>query len=306
MDKNWQTLTCKGRPTGRHETAFVECGGLFYLIGGREADGRIDRLDPRTSTWHVMEAKSPLIHHFQPVVLSGVIYMVGAMTGGYPTEPPMERIQIYDPEADEWSEGGEIPEGRRRGGSGAVVHEGKIYVACGITYGHTDGTNNWFDVYDPETDTWAELEDAPRIRDHFHAVVVDHRMYCIGGRNTSYHEPDNFGAFFGAVILEIDVYDFRTCSWSTLPESANLPVGSAAAGVAQVGDKIVYFGGETAEIALSDTRMFDPETNEWKTLPPLNQGRHGTQAIVHEDRIYVAAGSPNRGGGNLDSTEVFG
>ena len=181
MKRHWQVLACKGRPTGRHETAFVECGGMFYLIGGREAEGRIDQLDPDTRSWRQMEAQSPLIHHFQPVVWGNMIYMVGAMTGGYPTEPPMERIQIYDPETDAWSEGGGIPKARRRGGSGAVVYDGKIYVACGITYGHTEGTNNWFDAYDPETDTWTELEDAPRIRDHFHAVAVNDRMYCIGG-----------------------------------------------------------------------------------------------------------------------------
>ena len=252
-----------------------------------------------------MKARTPLIHHFQPIVKDGKVIMVGAMTGDYPTEPPMPRVQIYDPEKDEWTEGGEIPVERRRGSSGVVIYENKIYMVGGITFGHTSGTNNWFDEYDIETETWKQLPDAPRIRDHFHAIVFEDKLYCIGGRNTSYHEPDNFEAFFGAVINEIDVYDFKTKIWITLPNTANLPVGSAAGGVACLDDQIIYFGGENATEALAATRSFNPSSQLWSTIAPLNQGRHGTQALVYKDKIFVAAGSPVRGGGNVNSIEVL-
>lgn len=305
MDKKWKVLSCTKKPTGRHETAFVECNRKFYLIGGREANGRIDQFDPDTKTWKKMEARTPLIHHFQPVVKDRKVIMVGAMTGEYPTEPPMSQVQIYDPEKDEWSEGGEIPPDRRRGSSGVTLYQGKIYIVGGITFGHTSGTNKWFDEYDIETETWQKLPDAPRIRDHFHAVVLKDKLYCIGGRNTSYHKPGNFEAFFGAVILEIDVFDFQTKKWETLPSSANLPVGSAAGGVACLDDRIVYLGGETDKVALDETRIFNPSTNLWTTVAPLNNGRHGTQAIVFEGKVFVAVGSPVRGGGNISSIEVF-
>jgi len=300
---HWMLLSCAGEPTGRHETSFVEVGGLFYLMGGREAEGRIDRFDPKTRTWTAMKAKSPLIHHFQPVVLDGKIWMVGAMTGGYPKEPPMERIQIYDPKADVWTEASAMPPARRRGSAGTVVYQGKIYMACGITLGHTSGTNAWFDQYDPANDTWTQLPDAPHIRDHFHAVVLHDKLYCMGGRNTSVHEPGNFGAFFGAVIREIDVYDFRTGTWSTL--ATELPVGSAAAGTAVLDGKILYFGGETAQTALDRTWIFDPQTETWTEAGKLNQGRHGSQAITFDNKVYIAAGSPKRGGGSIRSIEVF-
>ncbi len=300
----WTMLDCTGFPDGRHETTFVECNDYFYLIGGRESQ-KIDRFDPLTSTWTKMMATSPLIHHFQPVLWNNKIYMLGAMTGHYPEEPPMSHIQIYDPEKDLWTQGGEIPEERQRGGAGTVVYDGKIYMACGITLGHTSGTNNWFDEYDPATDTWKVLPEAPHKRDHFHAVVLDDKMYCMGGRNSSYHEPDNFGAFFGAVVEEIDCYDFRSGTWETI--EARLPVGSAAAGVAVLNDRIIYFGGETATKgpALNRTWALNPETGDWIELATMNQGRHGSQAVVYENRVYIAAGSPVRGGGNTRSIEVF-
>jgi N-acetylneuraminic acid mutarotase len=252
-----------------------------------------------------MEAMSPLIHHFQPVVWGEKIYMVGAMTGHYPKEPPMTHVQIYDPITDEWSEGDEIPEARRRGGAGTVVHDGKIYIACGITLGHTSGTNSWFDEYDPATGTWTVLPDAPHKRDHFHAVVHDNRLYCMGGRNTSYHEPDNFGAFFRKTVTEIDRYDFETGEWSTL--ETRLPVGSAAGGVGVLDGKIIYFGGENGEqrLAVKQAWVFDPASETWADLADMNIGRHGSQAVVYGGKIYIAGGSPKRGGGRTDTIEAF-
>lgn len=300
----WETLKPNGWPTGRHETSLVECGGKFYMIGGRESQ-QIDRFDPETKTWSKMGVTTPLIHHYQPVVWDNKIYMVGAMTGNYPTEPPMERVQIYDPTADAWTQGDEMPASRRRGGAGTVVYNNKIYIACGITLGHTSGTNSWFDEYDPATGTWTVLSDAPHIRDHFHAVVLDDKLYCIGGRNSSYRNPTNpqQSDFFGAVERSVDVYDFKSGTWSTLPKP--LPVGSAAGGVAVLQGLIFYFGGENASTALDRTQVYDPVTGNWHQLARMQQGRHGSQAVVYQGRIYISAGSPNRGGGRVTSTEVF-
>jgi N-acetylneuraminic acid mutarotase len=300
---DWSLLDCTGKPTGRHETAFVEVDGMFYLIGGREAQGRIDRLDPANLSWSSMKARSPLIHHFQPVVLDGKIWMVGAMTGKFPAEPPMERIHIYDPKADQWTEGSLMPEGRRRGSAGTVIYDGKIYMACGIKLGHISGTNAMFDVYDPQTDTWSQLPDAPHVRDHFHAVVLDDKLYCIGGRNTSMHEKGNPQSFSKAIVYEIDVYDFKTGKWTTL--ATRNPLGSAAGGTAVLNGKIVYFGGEDAEVARNETWILDPKTGDWTRAGNLKQGRHGSQAIVYNNCIYIAAGSPKRGGGRIDSVERF-
>lgn len=81
-----------------------------------------------------------------------------------------------------------------------------------------------FDEYDPVTKRWRSLPDAPHIRDHSMAAVVGDKFYAVGGRNTSYHEPDNFMAFMSKTVLEVDCYDFKTGRWSTLP--AKLPLGS--------------------------------------------------------------------------------
>jgi hypothetical protein len=299
----WTTIDATGDVTGRHENAFVEYKGKFYLLGGRGVNP-VNVFNPETNSWET-KAKSPMqIHHFQPVVYGNAIYMLGAMEGGYPGEPPLKNIWIYYPETDTWEKGAEIPENRRRGGAGAVLYNDKIYLVCGIEYGHTSGTNNYFDSYCLKTGKWEVLTKAPHIRDHFAAIVVDHKLYCIGGRNTSVHYPDNFGAFFSATIPQVDVYDFKQEKWYTLPEP--LPVPTAAGGVVNIDNYIIYMGGEGSQMqAYNQTQCLDVNTGKWTQLAPMNMGRHGSGAILYNGDIYKAAGSPNKGGGNLTSIEVF-
>ena len=65
-------------------------------------------------------------------------------------------------------------------------------------------------------------------------------------------------------------------------------------------------GGENANgSGLNKTEALNLENETWRTLPNLQQGRHGTQAIVNNGVVYIAAGSPNIGGGSVQSQEVF-
>jgi len=299
----WTSLDAKGKATGRHENAFVEYKGKFYLMGGRGINP-VDVFDPSTNSWE-SKSNSPMeIHHFQAVVYHDAIYLMGAMSGHYPKETPLDNIWIYYPEKDEWEKGAIIPENRRRGGAGAVLYNDKIYMACGIEYGHTSGTNNYFDCYNPKTGEWTILTKAPHIRDHFPAIVVNNKLYCIGGRNTSVHYSDNFGAFFNATVPYVDVYDFAEEKWTTLKNK--IPFPTAAGGLVNIGNNLIYIGGEGLQKqAYNQTQCLNLETGEWSQLAALNIGRHGSGAILYQDRIYLAAGSPLKGGGNMNSIEMF-
>ena len=59
-------------------------------------------------------------------------------------------------------------------------------------------------------------------------------------------------------------------------------------------------------LAHNEAEMLDPKNRHWIARPTLNQGRHGTQAVVYKSMIYIAAGSANRGGGpELNTVEVL-
>ena len=98
-----------------------------------------------------------------------------------------DNIYIYNPVNDSWTTGPEIPPGRNRWSAGAITHNGKIYIVAGIVGSQsTSGAEvPWFDEFDPATGTWAQLEDAPRGRDHTQVAIINGKLYAAGGRNSN-------------------------------------------------------------------------------------------------------------------------
>src|SRR5688572_20746444 len=88
----WQTiLPASGAVVKRHETSYVQVGSRFYLMGGRGIKP-VQAYDPVNKSW-TNKANTPLeLHHFQAVTLGGLVYVVGAFTGGYPHETPVSRL----------------------------------------------------------------------------------------------------------------------------------------------------------------------------------------------------------------------
>lgn len=303
-ERSWEMLACHGSPSARHENSFVEVNDKFYLLGGRGIKP-VDIFDPASNTW-TSGAEPPIeVHHFQAVAYGGKIYIIGAMTGKYPRENPLERILIYDPENDSWEMGDTIPEERRRGSAGVVINGDKAIILSGIIDGHWDGHVPWADQYDFTTGEWTVLADAPRPRDHFHAAISEGKIYCAGGRNSSKKTEQTFEL----TIPEVDVYDIAENSWSFLPEAQHLPTERAGTSSAFLGKQLIIIGGESAnqETAHSEVEAYHTETKTWKRLDALVRGRHGSQAIVYDDAIYIAAGSGNRGGSpELNSIERYG
>lgn len=303
-DLIWQSVVSKdeSKPVQRHEAAFVRVGQKFYLLGGRSIRP-VSIYDTQTGSW-TEGAEPPIeMHHFQPVVYKNKIYCISAMTGGWPDETPTTHVYIYDPATDAWSTGHEIPEERRRGSTGNVLYNGKIYVACGIKNGHIGDHKTWMDVYDPVTGKWEVLADAPRARDHFQAVLVNGKIVAPAGRNTGI-VPDEP---FGGTIAEVDVYDIASNTWETLPN--NIPTKRAGNAAILFEEEIVVVGGEstTQEKAHAEVEALNLETNIWRTLPSLIVGRHGSGLLEYEGAIYIASGCGNRGGNpELFTMEKYG
>ena len=97
----------------------------------------------------------------------------------------------------------------------------------------------------------------------------------------------------------MDVYDFKTGKWSTLPSSAHLPTLRAGTTSIVQGDRLIVMGGESSSQipAHSEVEAYDVSDGKWYDLSPMLTGRHGTQAIIYQGKVYVAGGSADRGGG---------
>ena len=290
----WEIVDAIGEPTARHEASIVAFEDKIYLLGGRRINPT-DVFNPRTKTWTKMSSPPIEIHHFQAVVVGDAIYILGAMTGPWPHETPLERVLIYYPKTDTFEFGAEIPKARRRGGAGAVYANGKIYLVGGITDGHMGTYVNWFDAYDVETDDWVQLPDAPHRRDHFQAAISGDKLYAFAGRRSE--QRADLG--FEQTIIPGNVFDFKTGQWEDVTKATNLPTPRAGNMMTAYDGKIIVGGGEsgTQIVAHNEVEVFDTVTKEWKNWPRLGQGRHGSGFSIVGNYIYTISGSGNRGGG---------
>ncbi len=289
----WETITTLGEPTARHEAGLVAYKDKLYLMGGRRINPT-SVFNPVTNTWSEKSATPIELHHFQPVVFNDAIYLVGAMTGEWPNETPVDRVIMYYPERDEYVYGHPIPEHRRRGGAGAVVYNNKIYVIGGITNGHMNGYIPWLDEYNPETGEWKTLADAPNARDHFQAVIADNKLYAFAGRTTSKITDQDMAL----TVSHGNIYNFKTQDWEAVTNDLAIPTMRAGNFAFRWNNSIIIGGGETADQvdAHSEVEAFDTKTKLWSKWPSLNQGRHGTGFAVIGSYVYTTSGSGKHGG----------
>lgn len=300
--KVWTEVNSKdeSKPIARHEAAFVEVSGKFYLLGGRGIKP-VSIFNPLTKEWS-LGAKPPIeLHHFQPVVYQDKVYIIGAMTGKYPAETPVEKIIIYNTLNDSWEEGDLIPSGRLRGSTGNVIKNEIIYVSCGISNGHISGHKTWLDSYNLKTGEWKVLADAPRARDHFQAVEHKGNIYVLAGRRSKAPKQT-----FTDTEGKVDVYDINSNSWSTV--AAEIPTQRAGNMAMLYKNDVLVVGGESINQTKAHNQVegLSTKTHTWKSYPSLIEGRHGTGAFLFKNVIYIASGCGNRGGSpELQTTEKY-
>lgn len=311
VDRGWFSLDENENYIARHECSFLQAGEKFYLLGGRESN-QVEMYDYKTDTWTIGGNPMPVnLNHFQGVVFEGLIWVIGAIQGdNYPNDTPAAHVWIYDPINDEWIQGPEIPEGRRRGASALAEHEGKFYLVGGNTNGHDGGYVSWTDRFDPVTGTWETLNDMPHARDHFNVIVYNDKLYAIGGRQSG-----GPGGVFQPLVPEIDVFDFNSESWTTLAPGANIPTPRAGPVTALYKDKILVLGGSVEEQevygslttdVLQITEQFDPISQNWTRVDDGNFKRRATQAIASGEGLYTLAGSNTLLGGRQKNLEYYG
>ncbi|MDO6712402.1 kelch repeat-containing protein [Aliiglaciecola sp. 2_MG-2023] len=297
--QTWDQVETNGTFSVRHEAGFVQLNNKGYLIGGRGIKS-VDELEPSNLNWRNLSPSPLELHHFQPVVWQDQILIAGALTGQYPDEKPVAHIYFFSPHKNAWQQGTAIPKERLRGSAIAVVNQDILYLIGGITNGHLDGNVSWVDSLDLRTQKWSILPNAPHSRDHAQGVLIDNKIYVIGGRRT-------LGAqnkVFELVEEKVDVFDIASQTWSTLPQA--LPIPRAGLSVYAEHNSFIAVGGESANPnkAHEEVHRYDILQGQWSSAPSLIQGRHGSGVIKMNGYLWIASGSGMQGGSpELDSVE---
>jgi hypothetical protein len=156
-------------PHGRYAHTVTVWEDRFYVIGGRDDEGRVtetDVFDPRTERWTT--ARTPMAHardsHDTVATPDGLM-----VVGGWRGYGPTDLVDLYDPETDTWSPGPRLPKPVSR--AGVTVADGRVWVSYHeLSY-----------VLDPRAGRWAEANALPLHRHGLGYVSVGDAVYAIGG-----------------------------------------------------------------------------------------------------------------------------
>lgn len=240
-------------------------------------------LAPQTP-WTVSTPMPAPVQETAVVAVDGRVWVLGGFEG---RSGETSAVRIYDPAADSWTNGPDLPMRAHHLGAGVV--DGDIYVLGGLTdLGFTATGAAW--KLDNEASAWTDIAPMPTGTERGAGIVaaVDGILYVVGGLRG------------GMAVPDVSAYDPVGDTWdaqlSPLPEARDHLVG------ATVGGSIYAVGGRAASIAAISGRVdrYDPVNDAWQPAASMVTPRAGAAAAVVQGRILVAGGE-----GSGDGNGVF-
>jgi N-acetylneuraminic acid mutarotase len=258
----------------------------------------VDSSPRSTAGGWITLASSPLQR--QEVVSTRIGHYV-YLAGGFDNKSVVSRaLERYDISTNSWRLLRPLPLALHH--SAAVTYKGDMYVIGGYAADATglsrsDGLALAILLkYSPRTDTWSELPPPPIKRGAFAAGVIGDRLYVAGGFNLSSGE-----------LRRLEIYDFKTQRWSRGPDMPG-PAREHVAGTVCDGKLYVLGGRIDPGYLLGNLTVaerYDPVTNRWAVLPPLEFARSGASAVTVGDQVVVFGGEKREGNGVIAEVERF-
>ena len=179
-------------PNARDEFGMAALNGNIYVSGGYDASinilSSVLKYSPETNTWTEIKAMIEARQDHEMVTLHGAIYAIGGFN--------KKTVERYSPLIDKWVYVASTKYNHAY--FGATSHQNKIFVL----------SENGFEVFHPESDSWQELPSlyagrAPQL------VSINDKLWAVG-----VSEGDNRGD------PSRKVYEFDTINntWIHLPD----------------------------------------------------------------------------------------
>jgi len=204
--------------------ALASVGTKIYAIGGDPFLAKNESYNTTTNSWSYGAAMPTPRQHIDCGVVNGKIYVIGGLTSW---DDYTGINEAYDPITDTWETKAPMPTPRHN--PAIVVYNNKIYVFGGAGTPADIWTDlSMVEVYDPATDTWEEKQGLPTARFKPGAVVINDKIYVIGGFSD------------GVMSSRVDVYHPETDTWE---DATDFPKGILFSGVVTVNNKLYISGG---------------------------------------------------------------
>ncbi|XP_005860494.1 PREDICTED: kelch-like protein 40 [Myotis brandtii] len=177
LDSEW--LGMPPLPSPRCLFSLGEALNAIYVVGGRELKERESSLDSvlcydRLSfKWGESDPLPYAVYGHAVLSHMDLVYVIG---GKGSDRKCLNKMCVYDPKKFEWKE--LAPMQTARSLFGATVHDGRIFVAAGVT---DTGLTSSVEVYSITDNKWAPFEAFPQERSSLSLVSLAGTLYAIGG-----------------------------------------------------------------------------------------------------------------------------
>jgi len=285
---SWQAVA--SNPVAMAEGQGVTVDGKLYVFGGYsvtdpswQANNQLEVYDPSSNTWQSL-APVPSQLSEAAVATDGTFIYVA---GGYVTNANGQQtfatanVWRYDTVNNVWTSFVSLPAPRA---VGAMVDlNGELHYFGGSDINRNDVTNHWVLNLADANPQWTASTPMPVGINRFGAVVLDGKIYAVGGQ-VGY---DNNAVPQAGVF----VWDPQNPSaWTT---AASMPEAHShlGAAVTTVGNEIIVAGGDSSVgVFLDNVVAYDPTSDTWSELTPLPEPRLAVVAASFGNQIIVSDG----------------
>ncbi|KAH1177925.1 kelch-like protein 40 [Mauremys mutica] len=177
LDSDW--LGMPPLPSPRCLFGLGEAENSIFVVGGKElkeGEQTLDSVmcyDRLSFKWGESDPLPYAVYGHAVVSDKDLIYVIG---GKRSDKKCLHKMCVYNPKKFEWKE--LAPMKTARSLFGATVHNGKIYVATGVT---DSGLTDSVEVYDIAANKWEPFPEFPQERSSVSLVSLAGSLYLLGG-----------------------------------------------------------------------------------------------------------------------------
>jgi N-acetylneuraminic acid mutarotase len=307
VPNTWTQRASCSRDSGYGASAVFVIGSKAYICGGERESwddfqthytNEVWEYDIIADTW-TRKADYPggKRGHLFGFSINGKGYVGGGNPYKYPTDTSIfsyGEMYEYDPVANTWTQKASYP------GKGLIEHSGFAidgfgYVGLGYKWplpfdnpGYMSMTSFAFDFwrYNPQTDSWAELDSFPGTgRRRATSMVAGSLGYVASG----FQFPLNISALYNMTFWE---FNPTTTHWT---EKAPIPGFDryGMGGVGAYGKPFIVSGSDMNGLGTPEFKVYNTVSGVWQALAPFPSAPKDRQfpyCFSYNNRIFVGGG----------------
>lgn len=242
---------------------------------------------------HLFPALPQAVQEIYPAIYQEKIWVAGGISSHLPQNQGQmtNQVHFWEPGMTQWQAASPLPEGRHHTYLQAIGE--KLFAFGGFINSDKGQWKNTSDVLllDKASSSWKKIAQMPAPLSETVAAVINGKIHLAGGRSPNGKENSQWQHSTDVSWHWVfDPVSYQFTNATPLPGARN-----SAASI-QFNNRWIVIGGRTVGGAnLTEVLEYQPEQDQWKTLPAMPEGRAGHAAAIIEDKIQVFGGEHENG-----------